>query len=142
MIKMKRAVKLWLTMSAAMISTAWAEDVLPPEAGIEGTIQGQIEAFLADDFATAFTFASPNIKQMFGGPDRFGLMVREGYPMVWRPAEVQYLELRTEGGFPAQRVLITDENGASHLLEYRMIPAGDDWQIGGVRILQAAGVGA
>jgi len=109
---------------------------------VTAVIQSQIEAFLADDFATAFSFASPGIKGMFGGPDRFGLMVREGYPMVWRPAEVQYLELRTEGGFPAQRVLITDENGASHLLEYRMIPAGDGWQIGGVRILQAAGVGA
>jgi len=109
---------------------------------VTAVIQSQIEAFLADDFATAFTFASPGIKGMFGSSDRFGQMVREGYPMVWRPAEVRYLDLRTEGGYPAQRVLITDENGASHLLEYRMLPAGDGWQIGGVRILEAAGVGA
>ena len=109
---------------------------------VTAVIQSQIEAFLADDFATAFTFASPGIKEMFGSSDRFGLMVREGYPMVWRPAEVQYLELRTEGGYTAQRVLITDQNGASHILEYQMIPAGDGWQIAGVRILRAAGVGA
>ena len=29
--------------------------------GIEDTIQGQLEAFKVDDFATAFMFASPNI---------------------------------------------------------------------------------
>lgn len=109
---------------------------------VTAVIQSQIDAFLADDVATAFTFAAPGIKQMFGSPDRFGLMVRQGYPMVWRPADVQYLELRQEGGAPVQRVLITDQAGATHLLEYYMVPAGDGWQIGGVRILQAAGVGA
>ncbi|MDJ1006628.1 MAG: DUF4864 domain-containing protein [Paracoccaceae bacterium] len=109
---------------------------------VTAVIQSQIEAFLAEDVATAFTFASPGIKRMFGSPDRFGLMVRQGYPMVWRPADVQYLELREESGAPVQRVLITDEAGATHLLEYYMVATGDGWQIGGVRILEAAGLGA
>ena len=34
--------------------------------GIEATINRQIEAFQVDDFATAFTFASPSIQGMFG----------------------------------------------------------------------------
>ena len=38
-------------------------------------------AFKAVDFAQAFTYA-PNIKGMFGTADRFGMMVRNGYPMV------------------------------------------------------------
>lgn len=119
-----------------------ASPLMAQDQAARDVISDQIAAFRAEDPAGAFGYASPFIRDKFGTPERFGQMVREGYPMVWRPAEVQYLELRTEGGFPAQRVLITDENGASHLLEYRMIPAGDGWQIGGVRILQAAGVGA
>lgn len=109
---------------------------------ITGTIQSQIDAFLADDFATAFTFASPNIKRIFGDSERFGLMVRQGYPMVWRPADVRYLELDALGPFQLQKVLITDAAGVPHLLEYQMIQTSDGWQINGVRILEAPQVGA
>ena len=55
-------------------------------------ISEQIDALRADDFATAFTFASPGIQRMFGSPARFGAMVREGYPMVRRPRDVRFLE--------------------------------------------------
>ncbi len=109
---------------------------------VTGVIQRQIEAFLADDFVTAFTFAAPGIKQMFGNPDRFGLMVQQGYPMVWRPADVQFLELRTEPTGPVQRVLIKDQAGASHLLEYYMIETDNGWQISGVQLLPSPGLGA
>lgn len=127
-----------VAVAAMLAGPAAAQD----KDAITGVIQSQIEAFLKDDFATAFTFASPGIKRMFGNPDRFGLMVREGYPMVWRPADVQYLELRSEGGAPVQKVLITDQNGATHVLEYFMQAGEDGWQISGVRILRAPGVGA
>ncbi len=109
---------------------------------ITGVIQDQIEAFKQDDFATAFSFASPSIKQMFGSADRFGMMVRQGYPMVWRPADVQYLDQSTEGGRVFQNVLITDAQGVPHLLEYQMIQTPEGWQINGVRFLQAPAVGA
>ena len=109
---------------------------------IEGVIQSQIEAFLADDFATAFTFASPSIQGIFGTPERFGMMVRQGYPMVWRPAEVRYLELEELGGRLWQKVMITDQAGAVHMLGYQMVETGAGWQINGVRILRAPDVGA
>lgn len=109
---------------------------------IEGVIQSQLEAFLADDFATAFTFASPTIKGMFGTSDNFGMMVRRGYPMVWRPADVQYLEQELRGGVVHQKVLITDESGVPYVLDYEMIETGDGWQINGVQILQTPPVGA
>ena len=105
-------------------------------------IQSQIEAFLAVDFETAFTFASPNIQGLFGTPERFGMMVRQGYPMVWRPADVRYVELAEIGGQVWQRVMITDQAGAVHMLGYQMIESGEGWQINGVRILQAPQVGA
>jgi len=128
------------TLAAAVIAGATvAQDA---RSAITGTIQDQIDAFLADDFATAFSFASPNIKRIFGDSDRFGAMVRQGYPMVWRPADIRYLELDRMGSFQLQKVLITDMNGVPHLLEYQMIETADGWQINGVRLLEAPQVGA
>ena len=109
---------------------------------IQHVIGGQIEAFKVDDFATAFTFASPMIKRIFGTPERFGMMVQQGYPMVWRPADVQYLEQRAEGEVIYQKVLIEDAAGALFTFEYEMIPTPDGWQINGVQRLQEPAVAA
>lgn len=126
-------------LAAALLSAPALADTKDE---VTGVIQNQLDAFLADDFDTAFTYASPRIKRMFGSPDRFGMMVRQGYPMVWRPADVQYLDLSRQGPYEVQKVLITDETGATHVLEYRMIETPDGWQIAGVRLLEAPGVGA
>ena len=119
-----------------------ADETLAPDPGIESTIGAQIEAFLKDDFATAFTFASPNIQGLFGTHQRFGQMVQNGYPMVWRPGDVQYLELRDVDGAIWQRVMIRDRLGGVHMLDYQMIQIGGDWRINGVQLLRAPGVGA
>jgi hypothetical protein len=113
----------------------------PRNPAIETTIQNQLNAFIADDFATAFTFASPNIKGIFGTPENFGQMVTQGYPMVHRPANVQMLELRTVAGNLWQRVLITDATGETHLLDYQMVETADGWQINGVQLLPEVGTG-
>lgn len=111
-------------------------------AAIESVIDNQIDAFLADDFARAFTFASPVIRDLFRTPENFGVMVRKGYPMVWRPADVRYLELREIGGSLWQTVQVTDADGNVHLLDYQMIPGEDGWKINAVQLLQAPGVNA
>ena len=112
------------------------------EAPIQVTIQSQIEAFQVDDFARAFTFASPTIKGMFGTPENFGVMVKQGYPMVYRPAEVQMMELREVAGNLWQRVRITDQAGAGWYLDYMMVETAEGWQINAVQILPAPDVGA
>ena len=142
---MMNLLKAWTVAIAfvfVMASEGRAAEVLPREPGIETTIQSQIDAFLVDDFAKAFTFASPNIKSIFGSADRFGQMVRQGYPMVWRPGEVRYLELREISGALWQKVMIRDQAGGIHLLDYQMINTGDGWQINGVQVLRAPDVGA
>lgn len=111
-------------------------------AEIEGVITSQIEAFKVDDFAKAFTFAAPNIRGIFRTPDNFGRMVSQGYPMVWRPAEVQYRDLTERGGFSFQNVLITDAQGRVFLLEYSMVETSEGWKIAGVRILENAAISA
>lgn len=112
------------------------------EEPIQNTIRSQIDAFLADDFARAFTFASPTIKGLFGSPDNFGQMVRQGYPMVHRPSDIKMLELRNVAGALWQKVMITDQQGRTHLLDYQMIETPEGWQINGVQLLRESGVGA
>lgn len=126
----------------ALLLAGGAPAAAQERAGITDTIQSQIDAFRVDDFAQAFTYASPNIQGMFGNSERFGMMVRNGYPMVWRPAEVQYLELEDRGGLLYQKVMIRDGQGGLHLLEYQMVRNGGDWRINGVQLLRMPGVGA
>jgi len=128
-------VLLWLPAFAAP-----AQEARDP--GIETTIQQQFDAFRADDVARAFSFASPTIKGLFGTPETFGLMVRNGYPMVWRPADVQFLDLRDVAGALWQRVMVTDQDGRTHLLDYQMVKTGQNWQINAVQLLPSVGVGA
>lgn len=105
-------------------------------AQIEATITAQIEAFKADDFVGAFSYASPTIKDMFKTPENFGAMVQKGYPMVWRPGAVRYLELREVAGNLWQRVMITDQSGALHFLDYQMIELDGGWKINAVQRLR------
>jgi hypothetical protein len=123
-------------------SPAAAEDALPPNPLIQGTIQSQIDAFQKDDFATAFSFASPSIQGLFGTAENFGLMVRQGYPMVWRPADVRMMELREVAGNLWQRVMVTDRGGRTYLLDYMMVLTNEGWQINAVQLLPSVGVGA
>lgn len=111
------------------------------EEPIQNTIQSQIDAFLKDDFVTAFNYASPNIKGIFGSAERFGQMVSQGYPMVHRPSAVEMLELREIEGRLWQRVLVTDAAGRGHLLEYQMIETAEGWKINGVELLKSDGLG-
>jgi hypothetical protein len=135
-----RQLLLSLVLLCLPVLSAAAQEARNP--AIETVIQQQFDAFRAEDVGTAFSFASPNIKGMFGTPENFGRMVRNGYPMVWRPAEVQFLDLREVAGKLWQRVMVTDQAGRTHLLDYQMVETGQGWQINGVQLLPQAGVGA
>ncbi|PZX46210.1 uncharacterized protein DUF4864 [Roseinatronobacter thiooxidans] len=132
-----RQTLLALSLSLSLGTVAYAQDN-----PIATTITDQIAAFQADDFDTAFSYASPNIKRLFGTPQRFGQMVRDGYPMVHRPAEVTLLDQRDMGGQVVQRVMIRDQSGRLHMLAYQMVETDDGWQINGVQLLRAPETGA
>jgi hypothetical protein len=108
---------------------------------IQATIGAQIKAFQVDDFDQAFEYASPTIQNMFRTPDNFGQMVRNGFPMVWRPSDVRFLELRDIAGAQWQKVMIADAAGAIHFLDYQMIPTESGWKINGVQFLKSTGAG-
>ncbi len=129
-----------LLLATVMALPAFADEARNPV--IEATIQGQITAFLAEDVTAAFGFAAPNIKGIFGTAENFGAMVKQGYPMVWHPTAVRMLELRNVQGSFMQRVLVTDDAGRSHVLDYQMLETAEGWQINGVQLLPETGVGA
>ncbi|MEM6824395.1 MAG: DUF4864 domain-containing protein [Pseudomonadota bacterium] len=132
-----RALLIFLVLALGTVSAAKAQDDPLSE-----VIQSQIDAFLADDFATAFTFASPMIQGMFGTSENFGMMVRRGYPMVHRPGRIAYLDQRVEEGASYQTVEIIDQSGRAHYLEYEMVQTPSGWQINGVRFVAPPSVGA
>lgn len=112
------------------------------DADIEAVISNQMEAFKADDFAEAFTYASPMIQRLFGTSERFGAMVQQGYPMVHRPADIQFLAVEDFGNVKRQKVMVRDAGGVFHVLDYEMIQTPDGWQINGVQLLETRQLGA
>ena len=137
MFRMLKSVALGVIMNGLTLGAVQAQG-----ADIQSTIGNQIEAFQADDFETAFDFASPNLQQLFGSSENFRSMVTRGYPMVWKPAEVRYLELAEVGGSFFQKVLIKDQEGIVHILGYRMLETDMGWKINGVQLLPNPDVSA
>jgi hypothetical protein len=136
-----RLIFLALVMS---LSAAWAsaQEVLAPNPDIEATISGQFDAFVAEDVETAWEYASPNIQRLFGTPGNFGRMVQQGYPMVWNPGSVSFIDLQTFSGIIVQRVEVIDQSGTAHYLGYQMIETENGWRINGVQVLRAPAIGA
>jgi hypothetical protein len=116
--------------------------VAQENSAIEDVIGNQLEAFNDRDVDTAWTYASPNIKRLFGSASNFGMMVQQGYPMVWDNSEVRFLDLRDVRGNLWQKVMVRDANGGLHILDYQMIETLEGWQINGVQLLPAPDVGA
>jgi len=122
----------------------WVAAALPVWAegkAIETTIRAQITALQADDFDRAFTYASPTIQQIFRAPEVFGRMVRQGYPMVYRPSAIEFLELASVEGYYWQKVQIRDGQGRYHLMAYQMVQLDGLWRINGVQLLQSRETG-
>ena len=120
----------------ATITPAWAN-----KAEIQKTIQSQINAFQEDDFGVAFEFASPNIQRIFKSSKRFGIMVSQSYPMVYRPADVRFLELESVQDEFWQKLQIQDRQGRYHIMAYRMINVDGRWLINGVQLLPSDEIG-
>ncbi|MGB0497412.1 MAG: DUF4864 domain-containing protein [Rubricella sp.] len=113
-------------------------------AAVRDVITAQIDAFERDAFDEAFEYASPVIQHMFRTPERFGMMVMQGYPMVWRPEGYRFGLAEDRGnGRITQYVSFDDRAGRSYLAEYDMIEMEDGrWLINGVRLLPDTAVGA
>ena len=109
---------------------------------IEGVISDQLTDFNNRDITGAWEHASPMIKRLFGNPGNFGMMVQNGYPMVWNNKNPRFLDFDQMGDrVGRQMVMIDDPAGVPYLLEYNMIRTDTGWMINGVRVIPAPDVG-
>ena len=113
------------------------------KAMIRNVIEGQMAAFLRDDAVKAFSYANPMIQRMFGTPDRFLSMVREGYAPVYRPSDVAFGALTPEDGKWIQAVSMIGPDGQLALALYTMEQQPDgSWLIAGCVLTKPPGAGA
>lgn len=107
---------------------------------VRAVVQAQLAAFAADDAKRAFSYAAPAIREMFGTPDRFMEMVRAGYPVVYRPASVVFLNPEWVQGQLVQGVHLTDAGGGLWLAVYRLERQADkSWRISGCDVQPSSG---
>ena len=109
-------------------------------AAVQSVIEQQLQAFLRDDGAAAYSFAAPSIKEMYPSVDAFMAMVRQGYPPVYRPRSYSFGELTEEPGYLEQAVEIVDGEGSFWMAVYtlRQEPDGS-WKITGCYLLKKPG---
>ena len=109
-------------------------------ASVRGVVEAQLAAFAADDAKRAFSYAAPAIREMFGDAERFMVMVRGGYPVVYRPATVTFLKPAWVQGQLVQGVQLSDDGGALWLAVYRLERQADaSWRIAGCEVQASAG---
>jgi hypothetical protein len=115
---------LWIGGSAAAFSDA-------DRAAVQSTIEQQLQAFLADDAARAYSFAAPGIKRLFPSQEIFMDMVRRGYQPVYRPRDYSFGVLEEVGGHLEQYVDIVDHNGELWTARYTLELIDGAWRITG-----------
>ena len=106
---------------------------------VRHTISSQIDAFKDKDVKKAYTFAAPNIQAQFPNPDIFGLMVRNGYPIIWKPKSYKFTTFKDLGNRCIQRVLFQSYNGSLESYDYILEKDGNLWKIAGVLTINSVG---
>lgn len=123
----------------ATLLTPSSGDAAEPVDTAQAIIQRQIEAFLDDDKAEAYSFASPQIRSKFPNQDIFFDMVRRGYAPVYRPGNFAFGRSKMVGGTIVQEVLIRAPDGKDWTALYFLEKQPDgSYKINGVQMLQQA----
>ncbi len=122
----------FLGLMLALALPATAQVSSSDQDAIRDVIQRQVEAFRRDDGETAFGFASPAIRGMFGNSDVFMDMVRQGYQPVYRPRVFEFREIVTLHGMVTQKVHVIGPDGRPVTAFYPMAQQPDgSWRIEG-----------
>ncbi len=113
------------------------------QAAVRGVIEAQLQAFQRGDGVDAFSHASPTIRRKFQTAKSFVAMVRSGYPAVYRPRSVEFLEAVVERGSPLQVMRFEGPDGAIMMALYFMEQQPDgSWRINGVHLFRSGEVGS
>lgn len=127
------AVSLVIALAAG--SAVRAEDALQTTRTL---IEEQIEAFLHNDAATAYSFAAPGIKALYPDKDTFFSMVKRSYEPVYHPGNYAFGRSKSvdDGAVVYHEVLITGRDGKDWSAIYQLARQPDgSYKISGVTIL-------
>jgi hypothetical protein len=128
---------LFLLFGASAPAAAFSD---ADRTAVQGVIERQLNAFLADDAATAYSFAAPSIRSLFPTQDIFMEMVRQGYAPVYRPRSHAFGELKEGAKGLEQVVDIVDGEGHEWAALYTLERQPDgSWKITGCVLLRKPG---
>ena len=130
---------VFLLFIAHLKATVFADEGGTVIEAVRYTISSQIDAFKEKDVKKAYTFAAPNIQAQFPSPDIFGLMVRNGYPVIWNPKNYKFTSFKDLGNRCIQRVLFQSYDGSLESYDYLLEKDGNLWKIAGVLTINSAG---
>ena len=107
---------------------------------VQTTISRQLNAFLADDGAAAYSFAAPNIQTLFPTQEVFMELVRRGYQPVYRSRSHAFGELKETAEGLTQIVDIVDAQGEFWTARYTLEKQPDGtWKITSCMLLKKPG---
>ena len=99
---------------------------------VKKVISSQLMAFKEKNVEKAYSFAAPNIKRQFFNAKNFGLMVKNGYPVIWSPKNYQFVKFSSNGTRSIQRVLFRSATDALVTYDYLLEKFKNEWRIAGV----------
>ena len=137
----------WLAMTAwalALLASVAPAHAAPftaaDEKSVHAVVEGQLGAFERDDASKAFAYAAPNVREAVGTAANFMAMVRNSYPVVYRPASVGFLKPEGRNDLAIQRVQMTDASGDSWLAIYSLErQKNKSWRITGCVVVENKG---
>lgn len=136
------------TFGSALLLAAglWLAPAQAGEAEIsaaQSAIDGQLRAFLADDFEGAYAFAAPGIKRMFPTVQSFMAMVESGYAPVRRPRNYAFGRSEERGDTIVQHVLLVGPDGKDYEAVYTLERQPDgSFRITGCSLRASSALGA
>lgn len=116
---MRRTLLAFAVVPFLLASSAFAGDAEINAA--QTVIDSQLKAFIADDGATAYSFAAPNVKRIFPTVDTFMNMVTNGYPPVRKPRTYSFGKVQEMSPTSIiQQVLIVGPDGKDYEAVYTL----------------------
>ena len=119
-----------LMLAMSLLSAASAQLNETTAQAVKNTVQAQLAAFAKDDADLAFSYAAPTIRAMFETPQNFMAMVRDAYPVVYRPAKLLFLAAAGTSSAVVLPVKMWDQEGLSWMATYKLeLQADGRWLI-------------
>ena len=110
------------------------------EKAVQTVVQSQLAAFESDDATKAFSYAAPELRKAIGSPAAFMALVKNSYPVVYRPASVTFLKAEGAGNEAVLKVQMMDASGTSYLAVYSLQRQKDkNWRISGCTVVENKG---